>query len=50
MYFLIQNAPIRWPDRARHGIDVSPEAQDLISRVSKCQKLFKNMNTTIDAE
>jgi hypothetical protein len=33
MYFLIQNAPIRWPDKARHGIDVSPEAQDLITNM-----------------
>mmetsp|Transcript_32610 Transcript_32610/g.24092 ORF Transcript_32610/g.24092 Transcript_32610/m.24092 type:complete len:87 (-) Transcript_32610:3-263(-) len=33
MYFLITNAPIRWPDPERHGVGVSPVAQDLISRL-----------------
>ena len=33
MYFLIQHAPIRWPDLQRHGISVSEEAKDLISRL-----------------
>lgn len=33
MYFLIQNAAIRWPDKERHGISVSEEAKDLINRV-----------------
>jgi len=31
MYYMIQNAPIRWPDAQRHGIDVSEEAKDLIT-------------------
>ena len=33
MYHLIQNAPIRWPQKDRHGIEVSPEARDLITKV-----------------
>jgi len=33
MYYLIQNAPIRWPEMARHGIGVSDEAKDLITRM-----------------
>jgi hypothetical protein len=33
MYYLIQHAPIRWPEKDKHGIEVSPEAKDLISRV-----------------
>ncbi len=34
MYYLIQHAPIRWPDKEKHGISVSEEAKDLITRVS----------------
>ena len=34
MNFLIQNAPIRWPDPVKHGIEVSAAAQDLITKVS----------------
>lgn len=30
MFMNIESAPIRWPDRAKHGISVSPVAQDLI--------------------
>ena len=33
MYFLIQHAPIRWPDQQRHGLSVSDEARDLITKV-----------------
>ena len=33
MYFLIQHAPIRWPDKEKHGIEVSEEAKDLISKL-----------------
>eukprot|EP00347_Sterkiella_histriomuscorum_P024519 403330825 len=33
MYYLIQHAPIRWPEKERHGISVSEEAKDLISRL-----------------
>ena len=31
MYDLIQNQNIRYPDPAKHGIEVGPEAQDLIN-------------------
>lgn len=34
MYYLIQNAPIRWPETAKHGIEVSANAKDLITKVS----------------
>lgn len=34
MYYLIQHAPIRWPDKERHGLSVSEEAKDLITRVT----------------
>lgn len=33
MYYLIQHAPIRWPEKAKHGIEVSANARDLISKV-----------------
>lgn len=33
MYFLIQNAPIRWPDFKKHGIAVSDEAKDIITKM-----------------
>jgi serine/threonine protein kinase len=26
MYYLIQHAPIRWPQKEKHKIDISPEA------------------------
>jgi serum/glucocorticoid-regulated kinase 2 len=31
MYYFIQTAGIRWPDREKHGISVSEEAKSLIS-------------------
>jgi hypothetical protein len=33
MFFLIQHSPIRWPDMAKHGVEVSPVAQEFISKV-----------------
>jgi hypothetical protein len=33
MYFLIQHAPIRWPEKEKHGISISEEAKDIISKV-----------------
>ena len=33
MYELIQHAPLKWPDQARHGFSVSPEAKDLLSKL-----------------
>jgi serine/threonine protein kinase len=31
MYQLIQQAPLRWPDPAKHGITITEDAKDLIS-------------------
>lgn len=33
MFMLIQTAPIRWPDKQKHGIEISSDAQDLISKL-----------------
>lgn len=33
MYNLIQHAPIRWPQKDKHGIEVSRDARDLISKM-----------------
>lgn len=33
MYYLIQNAPIRWPEKDKHKIEISKDAQDLISKM-----------------
>lgn len=33
MYHLIQNAAIRWPNKDRHGIEVSPHARDLVTKM-----------------
>ena len=33
MYYLIQHAPIRWPEKSKHGIEVSRNAKDLISKM-----------------
>mmetsp|Transcript_25807 Transcript_25807/g.39668 ORF Transcript_25807/g.39668 Transcript_25807/m.39668 type:complete len:163 (-) Transcript_25807:28-516(-) len=33
MYILIQQAPLRWPDPVKHGITISEEAKDLISKL-----------------
>jgi hypothetical protein len=33
MYYLIQHAPTRWPDKAKHGIDISDDAKDLVNKV-----------------
>ncbi len=35
MFINIESGPIRWPDAAKHGISISKEAQDLISKVIK---------------
>lgn len=39
MYNLIQNSDIRWPNKIRHGVEVSLLAQDLISKV-----IFSHIN------
>jgi len=33
MFKNIESGPIRWPDSVKHGISVSNEAKDLITRV-----------------
>lgn len=33
MYHLIQQAPIRWPNLDKHGVEVSADAKDLISKM-----------------
>jgi serum/glucocorticoid-regulated kinase 2 len=38
MYYFIQHAPIRWPDKEKHGLSVSEEAKDLITKVSNKMK------------
>ena len=49
MYYLIQNAPIRWPVKERHNIEVSPEAQDLISKMlAKDRKMRLGQNHDVD--
>lgn len=42
MYYFITHAPIRWPDKERHGLSVSEDAKDLITRVS-----FTNTNLAL---
>lgn len=45
MYYLIQHAPIRWPEKAKHDIEVSPNARDLISKMlnkDRRQRLGQN--------
>jgi len=49
MYYLIQNAPIRWPVKEKHNIEVSPEAQDLISKMlAKDRKMRLGQNHDVD--
>lgn len=45
MFFLIQKATIKYPDPKKHGISVSPEAQDLINRL-----LEKDMDKRLGSE
>ena len=33
MYYLIETGAIRWPQKERHGFQVSPVAMDLISKL-----------------
>lgn len=37
MFLNIEQAPIRWPDKDKHGISASPQAQDLIIKVRYTQ-------------
>lgn len=44
MYFLIKESPVNFPDPIKHGIDVSPNARDLIKRL-----LHKNRKKRLGA-
>ena len=33
MYFLIKESPVNFPDPAKHGIEMSPNAKDLIKKL-----------------
>ena len=33
MYYLIENGEIKWPDSAKHGIEVNEQAKDLIMKL-----------------
>ena len=49
MYLLIQHAPLRWPDKEKHGISVSPEATDLITGLLQKDRM-KRLGQQNDAE
>ena len=38
MFLNIEHAPIRWPEKAKHGLSVSPAAQDLINKLLERDK------------
>jgi serum/glucocorticoid-regulated kinase 2 len=38
MYFLIKESPVTFPDKAKHGIEVSPLARDLIKKLLEKNK------------
>ena len=38
MYFLIKESPVTFPDKAKHGIEVSPVARDLIKKLLEKNK------------
>ena len=39
MYYMIEHGEIKWPDKAKHGIDVQPEAKDIIIKLLNKDKL-----------
>ncbi len=45
MYFLIKESPVTFPDKAKHGIEVSPLARDLIKKL-----LDKNKKKRLGAQ
>jgi len=49
MYYLIQNAPLKWPEMSKHGLEVSPEGQDLINRML-CKDRKKRLGQTSDVD
>ncbi len=53
MFSNIEKGPIRWPNETKHGVKVSPEAQDLIFKVPlynlKLKLLDRNRQTRLGA-
>ena len=49
MYFLIKESPVTFPDRVKHGIEVSPLARDLIKKLLDKNKK-KRLGATGDLE
>ncbi len=45
MYFLIKESPVNFPDPVKHGIDISPNAKDLINKL-----LNKNKKKRLGAQ
>lgn len=41
MYYLIETGPIRWPQKDKHGFEISAEAQDLISKLLTKDKMTR---------
>jgi serine/threonine protein kinase len=33
MYYLIENGELKWPQKKKHGFEITPQAQDLISKL-----------------
>ena len=55
MFLNIESSPIRWPHATKHGISVSEEAKDLITKVGiikliKIQLLDRNRMTRLGAK
>jgi len=45
MYYLIENGPIRWPNKEKHGFELSSAAMDIIGKLlckDKAKRLGKN--------
>ena len=38
MYYLIENGPIRWPHKDKHGFDLTEDAKSLISQLLEKDK------------
>jgi serine/threonine protein kinase len=39
MYYLIEQGTLRWPSQEKHGFEISPLAQDLISKLLDKDKM-----------
>lgn len=39
MYYLIEHGKIKWPNKERHGVEVSEDAKDLISKLLEKDKM-----------